>query len=472
MKKVIGRKVEWLVNNNSFIKVIRDPSVELIEVNGFVNYFYAEKNGSLSDSFSSRFAGCSVNGGYEYGSNFGILVVFDKGTYRPDTRGFRLEYYTKFVPIEDKSTYFILRGDYYEIDGIGYDVAPNRIPLDYKGSLYLFDNRLAQMIQVKMRDINVVYRDINISLTPIQLTSSIPAYLASDNLPHSAGECGMWDSVSEKFYGNANTSGKFSVENELDEYVEVDLTGIAINGKYQRVTVENSEIPSIVWNGVNARMLMLNGKVVWNDGILIGERYQYLAFKANLTSTDICEIPTIIDWPRYFRLQIKHSWNQQQYVTLWQAGNFRLHKPSSSYALYYPNGSYTGQFSISGQLDFDCIINNEDGTCEGYVGSKQLNIANFGSVSGRLRLMLKSSNWRNTGQVGECILTDLDTNEVKHHFIPCVLSVDIDENLSLLNTPYQQGTIGMWDIVTKKFTTNSKGFDVLEARNKQGFITK
>ena len=102
-----------------------------------------------------------------------------------------------------------------------------------------------------------------LSLTPITLTSSLPAYLSSDNLPHAAGECGMWDSVNEKFYGNANTSGAFSVENELDEYVEVDLTGIAINGKYQRVSVENSEIPKVVWNGVNTRMLMLNGKVVW-----------------------------------------------------------------------------------------------------------------------------------------------------------------------------------------------------------------
>lgn len=120
-----------------------------------------------------------------------------------------------------------------------------------------------------------------LSLTPLVLTSSLPAYLSSDNLPHAAGECGMWDSVNEKFYGNANTSGAFSVENELDEYVEVDLTGIAINGKYQRVSVENSEIPQVVWNGVNAKMLMLNGKVVYKGNSLKSryEMHKWLDFK-------------------------------------------------------------------------------------------------------------------------------------------------------------------------------------------------
>lgn len=310
------------------------------------------------------------------------------------------------------------------------------------------------------------------SLTPIQLTSDLPAYLASDNLPHAAGECGMWDSISEKFYGNANSSGEFSVENELDEYIEVDLTGIAINGKYQRVAVENTEIPQIVWNGKEVRALMLNGKVVWSDGILVGKRYEYLVFNSSLKSTDLCDIPTIKQWPRYFRLQIKHSWNQQQYVTLWQAGNFRLYKPSSSYALYYPNGSYTGQFTISGQLNFDCVINNEDGTCEGYIGSKQLSIAKFGSVTGTLFVLRKVNNWRNSGWVGDIILTDLDTNEVIHHFVPCVLSVDINAEMSILDKSHSAGEVGMWDLITKKFTANSKEFDIVNAINEKGFIMR
>lgn len=464
MKRIIGRKAEWLKGDGvAYINTLagfsgieieskfRVDTLSRLEYKGVVG-FLKYSNGHFLDG------GIAVVADFRKDKRLWSLSVVGDDTQNGTSFDIGVPYVFKY-----KNNCYYLDEDV--IDSKNSNIDNSVIPIFAR---IIYPNNISAS-RSSFAYFNIVGK---LSLTPLVLTSPLPGYLSSDNLPHAAGECGMWDSVSEKFYGNANTSGAFSVENELDEYVEVDLTGIAINGKYQRVTVENSEIPSIVWNGVNARMLMLNGKVVWNDGILIGERYQYLAFKANLTSTDICEIPTIIDWPKYFRLQIKHSWNQQQYVTLWQAGNFRLHKPSSNYALYYPNGSYTGQFSISGQLDFDCVINNEDGTCEGHVGSKQLNIAKFGSVSGRLRLMLKSSNWRNSGQVGECILTDLDTNEVKHHFIPCVLSVDIDENLSLLNTPHQQGTIGMWDIVTKKFTTNSKGFDVLEARNKQGFITK
>lgn len=53
-----------------------------------------------------------------------------------------------------------------------------------------------------------------ISLSPCQLIQPIPAKLDSQGIARAAGECGMIDSVSGKFYGNANTTGAFSVYND------------------------------------------------------------------------------------------------------------------------------------------------------------------------------------------------------------------------------------------------------------------
>ncbi len=50
--------------------------------------------------------------------------------------------------------------------------------------------------------------------TPIKLLRPCPPNLSSQNKLHPIGECGMIDSVSGKFYGNANTTGSFSVYND------------------------------------------------------------------------------------------------------------------------------------------------------------------------------------------------------------------------------------------------------------------
>lgn len=51
-------------------------------------------------------------------------------------------------------------------------------------------------------------------LSPCQLLQPIPAKLDSQGIARAAGECGMIDSVSRKFYGNNNTTGVFSVYND------------------------------------------------------------------------------------------------------------------------------------------------------------------------------------------------------------------------------------------------------------------
>ena len=53
----------------------------------------------------------------------------------------------------------------------------------------------------------------SIHLTPCQLLRSIPTYLDANGKARQAGECGMIDLISGKFYGNVVNTGTFTVEN-------------------------------------------------------------------------------------------------------------------------------------------------------------------------------------------------------------------------------------------------------------------
>lgn len=50
-----------------------------------------------------------------------------------------------------------------------------------------------------------------VNMTPCRLLRPIPAALDGNGIARNAGECGMFDAVSGKFYGNMNTNGKFTV---------------------------------------------------------------------------------------------------------------------------------------------------------------------------------------------------------------------------------------------------------------------
>ena len=51
-------------------------------------------------------------------------------------------------------------------------------------------------------------------LVPCQLVTDIPAILDGNGIARSAGECGMWDKIGNKFYGNVRSSGRFTVSND------------------------------------------------------------------------------------------------------------------------------------------------------------------------------------------------------------------------------------------------------------------
>ena len=51
-------------------------------------------------------------------------------------------------------------------------------------------------------------------LTPCRLLRPIPSTLDANGIARQTGECGMYDSVSGKFYGNVASSGTFTVSND------------------------------------------------------------------------------------------------------------------------------------------------------------------------------------------------------------------------------------------------------------------
>ena len=61
--------------------------------------------------------------------------------------------------------------------------------------------------QVKDKDNDTLY----LNLVPCTLAVDIDSSLAGDEQAHIAGENGMWDKVGNKFYGNGEASGSFSV---------------------------------------------------------------------------------------------------------------------------------------------------------------------------------------------------------------------------------------------------------------------
>ena len=53
-----------------------------------------------------------------------------------------------------------------------------------------------------------------VNMTPCRLLRPIPASLDANGIARNAGECGMYDTVSGKFYGNVANSGSFTVSDD------------------------------------------------------------------------------------------------------------------------------------------------------------------------------------------------------------------------------------------------------------------
>lgn len=88
------------------------------------------------------------------------------------------------------------------------------------------------------------------NLVPCKLLQSIPAILDGNGIARQAGECGMWDKVSNKFYGNVANSGTFTVKGPkcYEEYkwlkaeipIGVAMMSLPINSSTFNCTIEHT----------------------------------------------------------------------------------------------------------------------------------------------------------------------------------------------------------------------------------------
>ncbi len=93
-----------------------------------------------------------------------------------------------------------------------YATAPT-VPLylfnwNNNGSIFDIDNSSSRMYATTFHDGETLKRQF----IPCQLLKNTTQ--TWDGNTHYAGECGMWDSVTDLFYGNANSSGSFTVGND------------------------------------------------------------------------------------------------------------------------------------------------------------------------------------------------------------------------------------------------------------------
>lgn len=449
----IGRKAEWLVGDgaawiDSKIKLDKE---NYINVSFFNNYEESKSlwivgNNARQLNLYMQHQAVILNRINKNGPK-ATIVYFSNVLSEKNTIISR-----QFVPIQGENNVFVNK-DYTNINGINYTFENNfEEGLDYDEATYRLYRPSARFLPVdgRISTESIIGRcEIGrnnqplVIFTPLVLTSDIPPYLASDNLPHSAGECGMWDSIGEKFYGNANTAGEFTVENELDEYVEVDLTGICINGKYQRVEAENSEIPQVVWNGVNVRMLMLNGKAVWKDGLV--ENYDFKTYPWLCSETfDYIKIPEqqnlVLEYKNFSSGFILGSRIENAVI----ANSFVFFITSHVINLNL-NGTMTGlSYPSSG------IISINEQKVDGYNLSYNGFFHIFASPTDTLKRESK-------GRIGHILGDNIN-------MLPAKLLRDIPAIFAADNKPHCQGECGMFDSVSKKFygkSSNNGDFYVI-----------
>lgn len=112
---------------------------------------------------------------------------------------------------------FILNKDGFKIDGNTIAMTRNYISSGYVYAETPFGlfSRVGGAVVSNCELVGHVYfKESGVSVRdfiPCKLLRTVTGEIASDNLTHNIGECGLWDLVDNKFYGNCNQSGTFTV---------------------------------------------------------------------------------------------------------------------------------------------------------------------------------------------------------------------------------------------------------------------
>ena len=88
---------------------------------------------------------------------------------------------------------------------------------------------------MKIHHFSITDNSHNLSLIPCTLTMDLPASMDANNIARTKGTSGMWDLVSDKFYGNVANSGTFKAVNlaegvdyEVHQWLRIDVNTLQL----------------------------------------------------------------------------------------------------------------------------------------------------------------------------------------------------------------------------------------------------
>lgn len=287
-------------------------------------------------------------------------------------------------------------------------------------------------------------------LVPCQLLKSIPATLDANNIARSAGECGMYDSISGKFYGNVASSGTFTVEGDVEPETHTGLQQI-----YQNKLIEGVDYDVYTYlKGTGGCYIDTLINPAWNDQLS--------------ATTKVSRRPTV---PNPVLLKAEGA---NIYIGIILGGN------------WYKNG-------IPQILAIQRVSNTDDyivyqsfpASAEIYMSLKVTN--NAVPITS---CKIDGASWTNVDKKGTNIITELPNATYKigrdtqngldvlklknvkinlHNFVPCKLKCAIPRNLDAQCKERVAGECGMIDLISGKFYGNvaSSGTFTVENDNNE-----
>lgn len=209
----LGKELTRLVEGDDFVRaewLKGDDAYFVIPVNPYQEFLYVKFHPTSSESNHEFWSGYynippnspieirgMIGGSNELGIRFGIrennvataTVIYKTGLdYLSD---FSIE--TQYS--EDNKVNYTFNGT----SGIATPIIDSRANVNVSVA---FRTTWCKFAKVTTDRINLI---------PCRLLRPIPAALDGNGIARSAGECGMWDSVSGKFFGNLASSGTFTV---------------------------------------------------------------------------------------------------------------------------------------------------------------------------------------------------------------------------------------------------------------------
>lgn len=272
---------------------------------------------------------------------------------------------------------------------------------------------------------------------PCQLLRSIPSTLDANGIARSAGECGMIDSISGKFYGNVASSGAFTVEN-LDESGTVEDT--RLHQIYKNKLVEGTDyMIGEMLKGTGGCYIDTMINPTWND---------QLSATTKVSRRPTVKSPTLLDaFDANTRIGIVlgGAWYQSastQILAIQKVSN------TNDYVVYKG-------FPASAEIYMSLKVTNNAVP----ITSCKINGASWTNVDKKgTNIITELPNV--TYKIGRDTQNGLDVLRLKnveinsHNFIPCKLLRPIPRNLDAQCKSRQTGECGMIDLVSGRFYGN------------------